>query len=285
MTSQQISRYYDQYRDQDITISKEIAKSLSLDLRQVSVKCVDAQWPCIISSTSLSQAKIIIGTNSGAYSYLIKEKGSANLKFHFVREKGQVISFFVASKVTNIAPFGDSTDLVLVTLQFTQRPPDDLIAILGEFIEANVNFVSRKNERVVLTPDVRRKLGLFKDETVIFIQGVPRHCILRDISFGGGRVILMGLKKFLLGKEVQLQLEFEDSDKPCDLVGVIADVEPVQDRQDISVAVVQFTEKAVPMFYKQKINSYITTVKRTMPVAAPVPPPSPAAPPPAAPPQ
>jgi Tfp pilus assembly protein PilZ len=92
---------------------------------------------------------------------------------------------------------------------------------------------------------------------------------LRDISFGGGRVILMGLKKFLLGKDVQLQLEFEDSDAPCDLQGTIADVEPVQDRQDISVAVVRFAEKSVPMFYKQKINSYITAVKRPQPVTAP----------------
>jgi Tfp pilus assembly protein PilZ len=268
MTSQQISRYYDLYHNKDVVITKEIAKALNLDLRQVSVKCIDTQWPCIINTTSLSQAKIIIGTNSGAYNHLVKEKGSANLRFHFLHEKGQVISFFVASKVSNVGPFGDSSDLVLVTLQFTQRPPDDLIAILGEFIEANINFVNKKDEKIPLTPDIKRRLGFYKDETVIHIQGVPRNCIMRDISFGGARVILLGLKKFLLGKEVLLRLELEDLDAPCDLSGVIADVEPVQDRRDISIATIRFAEKLVPMVYKLKINSYITSVKRPVPPPA-----------------
>ena len=265
VTSQQLSRYYELYRSKDVTVSKEVAKVLSLDLREVSIKCVDTQWPCIINSTSLSQAKIIIGTSSGAYNHLVKEKGNSSLRFHFTREKGQVISFFVASKVTNIAPYGDSSDLVLITLQFTQRPPDDLIAILGEFIEANINFETKKDERIPLTPDIKRKLGLQKDETVIHIQGVPRHCIMRDVSFGGARVILMGLKKFLLGKEILLRIEFEDADAPCDLCGVIADVEPVQERRDISVATIRFAEKLVPMSYKLRINSYIMIVKRAVP--------------------
>jgi hypothetical protein len=267
ITSQKISWYYDQYRVKDIAISKDVAKALSLDLRQILVKWGDAQWPCIINTTSLSQAKIIIGTNSGAYNHLVKEKGNANLRFYFEREKGQVISFFVASKVSNVAPYGDSDDLVLVTLQFTQRPPDDLITILGEFIETNVNFVSRKDERIVLTPDTKRKLSLSKEEAVILIQGVPRHCIVRDIAFCGARVILLGLKKFLMDKEVLLRLEFDDYEASCDLNGVITDVELVQDRRDISVAVIHFTEKTVPMFYKQKINSYITTIRRSPPAA------------------
>jgi Tfp pilus assembly protein PilZ len=265
MTSQQISRYYDLHRNKDVTITKEVAKVLRLDLREVFVKCIDTQWPCIINSTSLSQAKIIIGTSSGAYTHLVKEKGNSNLRFHFTREKGQVISFFVASKVANVAPYGDSSELVMVTLQFTQRPPDDLIAILGEFVETNINFEKKKDERIPLTPDIKRRLGLSKDESVIHIQGVPRHCIMRDVSFGGARVILMGLKKFLLGKEILLRIEFDDADAPCDLNGVIADVEPVQERRDISVATIRFAEKLVPMTYKLKINSYITTVKRVIP--------------------
>jgi hypothetical protein len=266
-TSQQLQRYYDLYRDKELTFSKEIVKVLNLDPRQVFVKCVDAQWPCIINSSSLSQAKIIIGVNSGAYNHLVKDKGNASLRFHFVQAKGQPISFYVASKVANVAAFGESTDLVLVTLSFTQRPPDDLIEIVGAFIEANVNYINRKDERIVLTPDIKRKLAMHKDETVIQIQGVPRHCVLRDLSFGGARVILMGLKKFLLGKETLLRLEFEDAQTPVDLRGIISDVEPVQDRRDISVVTIQFVEKLIPMTYKMRINAYISTVKRPQPVA------------------
>jgi hypothetical protein len=267
LTSQQITRYYEQYREKEVTFSKEIVKVLKLDPRQVFIKCLDAQWPCIINSTSLVLAKIIIGINSGAYNHLVKDRGNANLRFHFVQGKGQPISFYVATKVVNVATFGDSTDFVLVTLSFTQRPPDDLIEIIGQFIEANVNYINRKNERIALTPDVKRKLGLSKEETTIQIQGVPRHCVLRDLSFGHARIILMGLKKFLIDKEALLRLEFEDIEAPIDLKGLITEVEPIQDRRDISVVTLQFDEKQTPMLYKLKVNSFIANVKRPQQLA------------------
>lgn len=62
VTSQQLTRYYELYRDTEVIFSKEVIKTLHMDPRQVYVKCTDSQWPCIINSTSFLGAKIIIGS-------------------------------------------------------------------------------------------------------------------------------------------------------------------------------------------------------------------------------
>ena len=74
VTSQQLTRYYELYRDKEVTFSKEVIKTLNLDPRQIYIKCTDSQWPCIINSTSFMGAKIIIGSKGGAYSKLSQEK-------------------------------------------------------------------------------------------------------------------------------------------------------------------------------------------------------------------
>ena len=130
LTSQQISRYYDIYRDTEITFSKEVIRTLNLDPRQVYIKCAGAQWPCIINSTSLQAARIIIGTKGGAYQQISKEGTPLNLRFSFIPPGQTSISFFVTCKVTNVEPYMTSADLAIISLSFTQRPPDDLIELL-----------------------------------------------------------------------------------------------------------------------------------------------------------
>ena len=45
-TSQQLTRYYDQFRDTEIAFSKEIVRIIHLDPRQVYIKANGSQWPC-----------------------------------------------------------------------------------------------------------------------------------------------------------------------------------------------------------------------------------------------
>ncbi|MBQ1983014.1 MAG: pilus assembly protein PilZ, partial [Spirochaetaceae bacterium] len=201
-TSQQLTRYYELYRDTEITFTKEVIRTLHLDPRQIYIKCSGSQWPCIINSTSLMAARVIIGTKGGAYSAIASDKNKSpiNLKFCFSPPGSQPIMFFITARVSDISPYMDSTDLAVVTLTFTQRPPDDFIEIIGKLIEANTNAVRRREERIVITEDSKRRLGIMKEETIIQIQNVPRHCILRDLSFSGAKVVLMGLAMFVKDK-------------------------------------------------------------------------------------
>lgn len=261
-TSQQLTRYYNLYRGTEITFSKEIIKILNVDLRQIYVKCNGGQWPCIINSTSLMMTKIIVGTKGGAYAELSRENPLANLRFYFVQPDNQIITFFVTAKVTEIQPYMNSQDLALVTLTFTKRPPDDLIEILGKLFEANLNAIHRKEERIIINEDSKRKLGLVKEETLVSIQGVPRRCIVRDISFSGAKIILFGLAQYLQTGQVILKIDFQEPQEVFQIVGEIKRATSIEGRKDLVAISIQFDEKTVPMSFKMRINQYLTSIRK-----------------------
>ena len=264
-TSQQLTKYYDQYRDTEITFTKDIIRALGLDPRQVYVKCNGGQWPCIINSTSFQHAKIIVGTKGGAFQALAaKDNPTANIRFCFNEQEGDgIITFLVSSRVAEIRPYMNSKDLVIVTLQFSARPPDDLIEICGRLLEANANAIRRREERVVINEDSKRKLNLVKEECNVIVQSVPRHCVVRDLSFSGARLVLIGLSQFLTGKEAILRLEFNEPTEIVSVRGSIVSADLIQGRKDICIASVKFDEAALPLSYKMHLNEYLTSVRKT----------------------
>ncbi|MBP3366669.1 MAG: PilZ domain-containing protein [Treponema sp.] len=263
VTTQTINRYYDCYRDTEIVFSKEIIHTLKMDPRQIYIKSGGLQWPCIVNSSSFNQAKIILGTNGGAYATLSKkDPDPVSLKFSFYNPDGQLMSFFVNAKVDIIQPYMNSTDLSLITIQYTQRPPDDLIVMLGSLVEANMNAIRRKEDRIHITQNSMRKLGLQRKELTVSIQNIQRNCILQDLSFGGAKIVLLGLSKFLLQKEAFLQLEFDDPHEMMIIKGIIVSTTPVEGRSDLIGASIQFQEDSISLAYKIRINNYISTMRK-----------------------
>lgn len=262
-TNQQISNYYDFYRDKEIIFSKDILRSLRIDPRQIYIKCNGAQWPCIINSTSFQMAKIILGTKGGAFAQITKKDAPpASLRFCFIESDNEPLSFFIAGKVTEVTPYMNSQELAIITLTYTQRPPDDLILKLGTLIEANINFTQRKEDRILITEDAKHKLSIEREESVIYIQNVPRRCILRDVSFSGAKVILLGLSKFICGKDAILRIQFSDPYETVDIKGTIVAADLIEGRQDIVAASIKFDENQVPLAYKIHINNFITTNRK-----------------------
>lgn len=265
ITSQQIQNYYDLFRDTEVAYTKDVLRTLAVDPRQICVKCNGAQWPCIINSTSFQFAKIIVGTKGGAFAELAKkEPPPVNIRFYFIQQHGQPISFFITGRVTQISQYMNSSELAIVTITFTQRPPDNLIEKVGSMLEANSNAVRRKEERIIITEDSKRRLGISKDETIVFIQNVPRKCILRNISFSGAKIILLGIEKFINGKETVLRIRFDDPDEIISLEGTVVKTSPLENRAEIIYACIKFNEQKVPTSYKIRINTYITTMRKTI---------------------
>jgi hypothetical protein len=258
-TNQQISNYYDFYRDKEIIFSKDILRSLRIDPRQIYIKCNGAQWPCIINSTSFQMAKIILGTKGGAFAQITKKDAPpVSLRFCFIEPDNEPLSFFIAGKVMEVIPYMNSQELAIITLTYTQRPPDDLILKLGTLIEANINFVQRREERIIISEDSKHKLNIEREESIIYIQNVPRRCILRDLSFSGAKVILLGLSKFIRDKEAILRIQFSDPIETVDIKGTVVNADLIEGRQDIVAACIKFDENQVPLTYKIHINNYVT---------------------------
>jgi Tfp pilus assembly protein PilZ len=262
LTSQQITKYYERYRTISVTFTKEIIHATGLVTQQVYLKCLGEAWPCVIYSTSFEEAKVIINTKSGLYGKLQQANNLVNLRYSFrISDKTDPMFFFVSCRVAGSAPYQGSQDISMLTLQFTQRPPDDLIEIMGRLLDANINSSKRRDERILITPESLRKLQIAAKETVIYLQGVPRRCILRDISFSGAKVILVGVAKFIADKEVALRLDFEDPRESLMIGGKVVRLEDVEGRKELVAVAIHFNENQVPMNYKMRINDYLSQIR------------------------
>lgn len=262
-TSQQINKYLEAYKDVSVTFSKEVIEVLSFDVKQVSIRASGGQWPCILNSASMNGAKIICNKNSGLLKKISTQSFSnASLRFSFLdSDSKEPISFFVTVKLIGVSDY-QMEDLALVTLEYTQRAPDALIERLGRIIEANVNAKRHATERVVLTDSVMRRISISKKETVVFVEGVPRRCILQNVSFLGATVYIMGVASFLKNKAVTLKFEFSDPDTIIAIKGHTVGAVPLEDRKDLVSLTIEYEIKSIPMNYKLYLNRYFELPKK-----------------------
>jgi hypothetical protein len=132
---------------------------------------------------------------------------------------------------------------------------------MGRLLDANFNSTKRKNERIVLNTESIRKLNLLSGEAAVFMQGVPRRCIVRDISFSGVRIVMMGVLKFLLDKEASIRLDFNEPRQSYLIKGNFAKAENVESRKDLLVLDLVFEEAGIPMGYRIRLSDYFSTVR------------------------
>jgi hypothetical protein len=261
LTSQKIATFYERFKGIDVTYTKEVIQVTGLQANQVHLKCVSDSWPCVIYSSSFQGAKIVANIKSGLVDKLQQANNSVSLRFCFkVPDQGNQLTFFVSARSVGYTSYGNTKDMALFNIQFTQRPPDDLIEIMGRLLDANFNSVKRREERISITAETQRKMNI-SNESTVFIQAVPRRCILRDISFSGAKIIMMGIVKFLEGKEASMRLDFEDPRESFLIKGKFVRVENVESRKDLLVLALHFDEAIVPMGYKMRVNNFLGTVR------------------------
>jgi hypothetical protein len=265
LTSQRISVYFDRFKDIEVTFTKEIIQVTGLITQQIHLKCGNDFWPCVVYTASFEGAKIVANVKTGLLAKLQNTNNFVNLRFCFrVLGETNTLTFFIAARVLSTAPYGNSQDVNMFTLQFTNRPPDDFMEIMGRVLDANVNSSKRKDDRIQLNPDNIRKLNLLSSESAIFIQGVPRRCILRDLSFSGSKIIMMGVAKFLLDKEASLRIDFNDPREVFTIKGKFVRAENVEGKKEMVALGLNFDENAVPMSFKIRLNEFLTAIRADM---------------------
>ncbi|MCL2722217.1 MAG: PilZ domain-containing protein [Treponema sp.] len=262
LTSQKITLYYERFKDINVTFTKDMIQVTGLLTQQVHLKCGNDFWPCLVYTTSFSGAKVVANIKTGLLGKLQATNNFVNLRFCF-KPPGETntVTFFVAARILASAPYGNSQDVNMFTVQFSNRPPDDFIEIIGRVLDANVNSAKRKDARIPLTPENMRKLNILSTESTVFIQGVPRRCILRDVSFSGSKLIMMGVAKFLLEKESSIRIEFNDPREAFTIKGKFVRAENVEGKKEMVALGLNFDEAAVPMGYKIRLNDMLTSTR------------------------
>jgi hypothetical protein len=262
LLSQKISIYYERFKDIDVTFTKDMIQITGLLTQQIHLKCGNDFWPCVVYTASFSGAKVVANVKTGLLAKLQTTNNFVSLRLCF-RAPGETntVTFFVAARVIASAPYGNSQDVNMFTIQFSNRPPDDFIEIMGRILDANVNSKKRREDRIPLTPENLRKLNMVSTETVVFIESVPRRCILRDLSFSGSKVIMLGVPRFLLEKEGALRLDFNDPRISFTIKGKFVRAEAVEGKKEMVALGINFDEAAVPMGFKIRLNDMLTSIR------------------------
>ncbi len=264
VTSQQLARYFEQYRATEVTFNKEVIDATGLLTRNVYLKVADQQWPCIIYACSLKGAKVIASVKNAFFNSLRQSNSHVSLRCCFrLPDKTDPISFFVPSHAAGFTPYNpQNPDVQIIGLEFTQRPPDDLILILGTLLEANATAKRRKEERIILTAESLKKLGLESRESLVTVDDVPRRCLLRDLSFSGAKVLVAGGARDLDQKSVTLRILKGEQGDEISLAGAVKRIEEVEGRSDILALGIQFTAEP-PISYKIIISGYLSAARKT----------------------
>jgi hypothetical protein len=257
-TRQQLLKLYETFKETNVAFNNNVIEATGLLAKQIFLKVAGTQIPCILYSTSMTSAKVIANISPELFEKIRTARNTAYLRFAFKRsEKLDSLKFFVSSKITGFNPYGkNNSQTNFVSLTYSQRPPDDLITILGNLLTVKTNALQRKEERIELNPENIKKLGLKDKNALILVQDIPRKCLLRDISFSGAKLLVLGLGKFLADKEAVLRLNLEASARPVDVNGKVVRTEEVKGRKDITAIALKFDESKPLPFTKIITNFF-----------------------------
>lgn len=263
ITALQLNRFYDLYKNLDLTFTKDVMFALRFKPEQVMLRCAGHQWPCLINSASMTCAKVICEVKPEIMQLLRENHQNISLRFAFDDDDGKdVVAFFVSAKVMNVSTVkSNKSNLIVVSLEYTQKAPDDLIEKLGFLLEANINSTRRTAERLTLTDDTIHRIDLLSREAFVFIQGIPRRCILMDISFSGVKLALIGIANFLVGQEATVKFDFDNPQTTIGVKGKIIRAEHVEGRKDLIAVAIAFHENGVPMIFKAHLNKFFSQHK------------------------
>ena len=256
ISPQQLNQLYEQFREIEVTFTRQVVETLGLLQQQVTVKCLGDQVPCTIYAASMAEARVILSLEAEFLKKIRQANFAAALRFSFrTPRRSEPLTFFVPAKVTGRQEF--SPELHFLHLSYTGRPADDLIERLGQLLEANVNAARRSEVRIDITPASLKELRLESREAVVLIEGKPRTCILRDLSVSGAKLLVFGAAEEFIQRSVVVQPRFGSHPGGLSLPGRVLRYEEVVGREDIGAIGVRFEVESVPMPYKVIINDFL----------------------------
>jgi len=270
VTTQQLARYYERFKNTDVTFNRQVISAVGLAAKGVYLKAQDRQLSCTVFSSSMTSARVVASVPGRMMAALKQPTARLSLRWCFkLPDKVEPMTFFVACRPTGFTHYAvQGPDVHFITLEFTQRPPDDLILILGSLLEAKFNSQKRKDERIVLNPETMKKLGLETREATLVVEGRASKCVLRDLSFSGATVLATGNAGALADRAVTLKFFPGDQSPELAIAGRINRADEVGGRRGILAVSIEYTGDP-PMSYKLLINSYVSTFRRAAPDTGP----------------
>ncbi len=259
LPSQKLNTYFESYKTKEIAFNKSIRAVTGLEAKKICIKIHGDEWPCVLYSCSMTSAKVIVTLDNTGFEEIKRAKNIISLKLSFFPKNSKTpITFFVSSLVKGFNVFKlQHESSFLMSLEFSQKPPDDLIEILGKIFESIENFEKRSELRITLDQKVLTLIGLSSNNGFALIDNIKRPCILRNVSSSGCAILLLCNPKFVINKKVSIVFNHIENVDPIVIEGTVKRAEEVTGRSDLFVLGVLFDAEKVPYEYKLIINNYI----------------------------
>lgn len=258
LQTSKLRSFYENYGNKEIAFNKSIIKVTGLETKKIFVKIRGEQIPCVLYSCSMKTTRVIVNLSNSDFEEIKRAKNFVSLRLSFnPKLSKEPVVFFVPATVKGYNSFGaKNQSIFLMSLEFNQKPPDDLIEIMGKIFESIENFEKRKELRIDLSTKVIGALGLGSNKGISLIDNIKRPCIVRNISPSGCFIVMLCNPKFILQKDVQLFLVTKGGGQ-VGLLGKIVRSEPIEGRADMHGLGIQFVREKIPYEYKEMINIYI----------------------------
>jgi hypothetical protein len=263
ITGGQKSKYFDSYSEIDVSFNRQVIQYTGLNPHDVFLRFTESQVPCIIYSSSMMGAKVLANLEPSHFEKIRESNNKVSLRFSFRREESSISrTFFIASKVTGFRPYNQENPKTnFVSLSYTQKPPDDLIEILGTLLDTNINSKKRKEHRIIIDDIAIRMLGLKSRASLLRFRDGHQKAFLRDLSFSGAKVLTAGSIEASENKASVLQLNFSDLDSPVLVPGRVVRTEDIGERNEITSVALHYDESRIPLAYKTRINQFFSKKK------------------------
>ena len=273
LPTQKLINFYETYGDKELAFNKSIIDITGLETKKVFLKIRNGQLPCVVYSSSMKTAKVIATLGNEDFEEIKKANNYVNLRLSFSPEKDMKnpIMFFVPSIVKSYNPFNmvkqisnDGASVFIVSLEFSQRPPEDLIEIMGRIMEANDNFLKRKALRINIDNRVCEDMGVTSNKITIEMTGIKKPCILKNASSFGCMVILaVEDPKAILLKRVKILIPLLRDESDFLLIeGEAVRAEPIPNSVGIYGIGIAFDENFIPFEWKEMLNKYLDKLEQ-----------------------
>jgi len=261
LTSQHIARLYDEFSGTEVTFNGQVILESGLITSDVRLTVGSRQLPCVLYGCSMRGARVILEVNPADEDALARNVAAATLHLGFRRREDKApVTFFVPCRIDSLSEYSSRHPQArFAALEFTQKPADALVETLGSLLEIKSNELRRRDQRIVMTPEIMKRIGLESRESCLAVEGTPRRCFLRDLSFGGAKVLLSTLGLPRSPGRVHLKLNRCEVNGDAVLDGSVVRMEDVQGHADLVALSIQYDSEP-PISYKQKINSIFSHI-------------------------
>lgn len=260
-----VDEIYNTHKDHDLMFNHNVVSSLGIIPERVQLKCGDIKIPCAIYSSSMVGGKVIAKLNRQFFNNL--NRSSCVVAIHLIyidKESSNEVSFFINSKITLYNKFSsEKPNIYYISIDYINKPPDDLIYMLGNHILKQIYFQKRAVKRFVLNPLITEANIM---EQYLFKSGKGKKCLLTEVSLFSAKILISGHEnEFSKNDNVLLLIKSVGVKGIGEMMGHITRVEHIDQEEGLFSIVIVFNQEMIPPVYKMWLADCIDVVKPDQP--------------------